>query len=237
LVYLVGLVWLVWLVGFVCLVCLVYLVCLVDLVYLVDFVWLVYLVISSISSIWSGSSVSSITLVWSASFGTVNHILVETDRHLRHSVAGPKRCGLRLFMAQTVTLHLPEDTLQRYRRGATAARKVLEEFLVDRLMEAAPPLADDLPSPLHEELQSLENLDDEALWKVAQSQLLPGRQHLYSRLLAKNSQGTLTAREQERLAALGEEARRLTLKKAHAYMLLKWRGHHIPLRDELQRPE
>jgi hypothetical protein len=66
-------------------------------------------------------------------------------------------------MAQTVTLQLPDETLQRYRRGATAARKLLEEFLIERLMEVVPPLADDLPSPLHEELKTLEQFDDDAL--------------------------------------------------------------------------
>lgn len=140
-------------------------------------------------------------------------------------------------MAQTITLQLPGETLQRYRRGATIARKSLEEFLMERLVEAVPPLADDLPSPLHEELEVLESLDDKALWKVAQSQLPPAHQRLYSRLLHKNSQGTTTAREKEKLHALGEEARRLTLKKAHAYMLLKWRGHHILSPEELQRPQ
>lgn len=139
-------------------------------------------------------------------------------------------------MGQMVTLQLPDETLQRYQRGAAAARKALEEFLVDRLAEAVPPLADDLPSPLQEELKALEELDDETLWQVAQSQLPPDRQRLYSRLLAKNSQGTITEREKELLDTLGKEARRLTLKKAHAYMLLKWRGHPVPLREELQRP-
>ena len=70
---------------------------------------------------------------------------------------------------------------------------------------------------------------------MAQSQLPPDRQRLYTRLLEKNSQGTLTPREKDMLDALGEEARRLTLKKAHAYMLLKWRGHAIPSREDLQR--
>ena len=37
-------------------------------------------------------------------------------------------------MAQTITLHLPEETLQRYQQGAAAARKPLEEFLVERLV-------------------------------------------------------------------------------------------------------
>jgi len=112
-----------------------------------------------------------------------------------------------------------------------------EEFLAERLMEAVPSLAGDLPSPLREEVKALENLDDEALWRAAQSQLPPACQRLYSRLLAKNSAGTITAHERETLHALGEEARRLTLKKAHAYMLLKWRGHHIPSREELKKSE
>jgi hypothetical protein len=98
-------------------------------------------------------------------------------------------------------------------------------------------LADDLPAPLQEELQELEKLEDAALWRVAQSQLPSDRQRLYHRLLAKNTQGTIVAREKERLDALGEEARRLTLKKAHASLLLKWRGHRIPLREELQSSE
>ena len=138
-------------------------------------------------------------------------------------------------MSQTVTLQLPDETLQRYRRGAAAARKGLEAFLVDRLVEAVPPLADALPAPLQEELQELEHLEDEALWRVAQSQLSSDRQRLYHRLLAKNTQGTIAAREQEMLDTLGEEARRLTLKKAHASLLLQWRGHCIPSREELQR--
>ena len=139
-------------------------------------------------------------------------------------------------MAQTVTLQLPDEALQRCQRGATAARKLLEEFLVERLMEAIPPLADDLPSPLYEELKALEQLDDDALWQVAQSRLSPTHQRQYSRLLAKNSQGTITAREKEILHTLGEQARLLTLKMAHAYMLLKWRGHRVPSPEELQRP-
>jgi hypothetical protein len=132
---------------------------------------------------------------------------------------------------------LPDETLQRYQQGATAARKLLEEFLVERLTEAIPPLADDLPSPLREELKMLEALDDETLWQVAQSQLSPAHQRLYRRLFTKNSRGTITDREKETLHALGEVARLLTLKTAHAYMLLNWRGHRVPSPQELQRPE
>jgi hypothetical protein len=139
-------------------------------------------------------------------------------------------------MVQTVTLQLPDETLQRYRQGATAARKLLEEFLIERLVEAVPPLADDLPSPVREELQALEQCDDDTLWQVARSQLSPARQRQYSRLLAKNTQGTITAQEKAILRTLGEQARLLTLKIAHAYLLLKWRGYRVPSPEELQSP-
>jgi len=134
-------------------------------------------------------------------------------------------------MAQTVTLQLPDEMLQRCQRGATAARKLLEEFLVDRLMEALLPSADAMPSPLREELRALELLDDEALWQMAQSQLSPARQRLYSRLLTKQSQGTITAQEKNTLQALV-----LTLKKAHASLVLRWRGHRVPTPEALQKP-
>lgn len=139
-------------------------------------------------------------------------------------------------MAQTITLHLPDETVHRYRRGAASARKLLEEFLIERLSNAAPPLTDDLPSPLREELEALDDLDDDALRELAWRNLSPERQRTYSRLLHKNSQGALGTRGQETLHTIGEEARRLTLTRAHACMLLQWRGHSLPSPAELQRP-
>lgn len=136
-------------------------------------------------------------------------------------------------MSETISLQLPDETLQRYRRGAHAARKILEEFLVERLSEALPPLAEDLPSPFDEELKRLEELDDEALWKVLRSQLPVTRQRQYSRLLNKQSEEILNRQEKDRLHTLGDEARLLTLKKAHAAMLLQWRGHTLPPPEEL----
>ncbi len=98
-------------------------------------------------------------------------------------------------MEQTITLQLPDEVLRRYQRGATAARKVLEEFLADRLADLAPPLVDNLPSPLREELRDLEKVSDPALRQVAQSRLPAPRQRAYSHLLRKQSQGTLRPRE------------------------------------------
>ena len=131
-------------------------------------------------------------------------------------------------MARSVTLQVPDELFQCSQRGASAARKLLEEFLLERLSEAVSPLADDLPSPLQAALQALEQLDDETLGQIARGQLPPARQRVYSRLLAQQSQGALTDQEQAALRILGDEARLLTLKAAHAAMVLKWRGHCLP---------
>ena len=140
-------------------------------------------------------------------------------------------------MGKTISLDLPEGTLERYRHGAAAAGKALEVFLVDRLEEAAPPATEDLPSPIREELAALETLDSDALCEVARTELPEDRQCLYDDLMEKSGQGTATLEETEKLRALGEEARRLTLRRSHAYLLLKWRGHPLPSRSELLSAE
>jgi hypothetical protein len=140
-------------------------------------------------------------------------------------------------MPESFTVQLPPEAVKRFRRGAGAAGKPVEEFLADRLLEAVPPLPEDIPPPARDELQAMEGLDEKALRQVAQSRLPASRQRLYSRLLASNAAGTISPQEREQLAALGEEARRLTLKKAHAYLLLKWRGCAIPSLADLETAE
>ena len=132
-------------------------------------------------------------------------------------------------MQQTVTLQLSEEMMRRIRRGAAVAHKPLEQFMTERLLESVPPLADELPSDVRTELERLETLDNDALWQIVQSQLSTTDQRKYDELLAKNRQGVLTAVEQETLHRLGDEARRLTLKKAHAFLLLRWRGQNPTL--------
>lgn len=137
-------------------------------------------------------------------------------------------------MSQTIVLRLPDDIAQRYQRGAEVAQKKLDEFVVERLKDAAPLLAEDAPLPLREEMEALENLDDQGLWKVTRARLNHSKQRRYSQLLLKNSEGTIGQEELQEMRLLGEEARLMTLRKAHAFMLLRWRGHKVSLPDEPQ---
>jgi hypothetical protein len=70
-------------------------------------------------------------------------------------------------MSQTITLDLPDETVALYEKGAAAARKPLEEFLVDRLRQAVPVYAVDneiltqkeTPSLLRSEAQLLQQIN------------------------------------------------------------------------------
>lgn len=137
-------------------------------------------------------------------------------------------------MSHTVVLDLPEETLLRYQKGAEAARKPLEEFLVDRLKEAAPPYAAGVEVSSEEMLEKFKRLSDEALWEIAGQGLAIEQQEKYDLLLEKNSRGTLTPVERMAMEELGNSARQLTLRKAQAFMILKWRGHKLPIPDALQ---
>jgi hypothetical protein len=78
-------------------------------------------------------------------------------------------------MSQAVTLTMPDDVADRYRRGATAARKPLEQFLLERLGESVPPLIDQLPPSLRDELLQMEHMDNTALREIAGVVLPPAK--------------------------------------------------------------
>jgi len=139
------------------------------------------------------------------------------------------------MMPQIVTLQLPEAIYERVKRTAEATKRPLEDVLLKTIEMALPPSVEDLPLEYHGEFIAMENLSDEELWKIAESKMSPERQRRYSLLLRKNQAGTLKNIEKQQLANLGTEARKLTLRKAHAYALLKWRGHRIPALAELSK--
>jgi len=139
-------------------------------------------------------------------------------------------------MARTVTLRLPEDIYNRLKQSARVAERPMEEVVMQSVKAGMPPSVDSLPPEYREEFLAMEHLSDEQLWHVAESAMPAGCQRRYTYLLRKNQAGGLTEREREQLAQLGAEARKLTLRKAHAYALLRWRGQCIPTSAELRQP-
>jgi hypothetical protein len=73
------------------------------------------------------------------------------------------------------------------------------------------------------------------LWAVARSRINLTKQRRWRRLLEKRQQGGLTEPEQQELACLMADSDRLTVCKAQAYLLLKERGHRIPVLERVPR--
>lgn len=127
---------------------------------------------------------------------------------------------------QAITVELPEEVYEHVKRAAEGMKRPLGRALAS-IVKAAPSL-EKVPVQYRSELESMETLDNEELWKIAERRLSAERQRRLERLLLESKHSGLTEREQQSLARLRNEADRLTLRKSYACLLLKYRGQHIP---------
>ena len=130
-------------------------------------------------------------------------------------------------------LHLPQDVYERVRRAAKGMNQSVEKALV-KIVKAATPSLEKVPLAYRPELEAMEDLSDRELWAMTESRLTPGRHARLAELLDKN-RATLTEREGRALASLRTVADRAMLKRSYAYLLLKYRGHRVPLLGDLKR--
>jgi len=91
-----------------------------------------------------------------------------------------------------------------------------------------PPSVDDVPVDMQQELASLQDASDEAVWAIAQEALPKAQWRRHQRLLHKNSAQGLTDPERAELDQLRGLTDRLVLRRSYALALLKWRGHTLP---------
>ena len=134
---------------------------------------------------------------------------------------------------QAITVELPEEVYRHVKRAAEGMKRPVERVLAS-IVKGATPSLQKVPPQYRSELESLETLGDEELWKIAESRLSAEHQRRFGRLLGKTQSGGLTEREQQTLTRLRNEADRLTLRKSYAYLLLKYRGHRIPSLAEVR---
>ncbi len=139
---------------------------------------------------------------------------------------------------QTITLGLPEAVHKQLERQARAKARPIEEVALQALTRnLPPPVEDDLPASLRAELKAMRRLSDSSLWDIAGGEMNPDKVALYDVLLERLQDHTLTPEGREWLVRLREEADTLMLRKAHAYALLKSRGHTLPSLEELRPQE
>ena len=69
----------------------------------------------------------------------------------------------------TVTLQIPESLYQRLVNTANAVGRSLDDIMLQALTVGSPPDWHDVPEEFQTELAALDRLDNESLWKIAQS--------------------------------------------------------------------
>lgn len=130
--------------------------------------------------------------------------------------------------AEMVTVQVPQPLYERLERLARLTHRPVESLIAQTLSTSLPLLPDDLPAEQREALAALEILTDEQLWQI-EGATFPEEQYAqFAELREKSRSGDLTASEQGILDQLTAAADLLTLRKAYAAVLLKWRGHRLP---------
>lgn len=131
------------------------------------------------------------------------------------------------MLAETVTLNIPVPLYQRLLNTASATQRSLEEVILHALKVGSPPTYDDIPEEFQAELAILDRLDNDALWQIATSRKTAAEMERYDSLLDLHQEGTISDAERLELTELRREADRFMLRKAHAAVLLRWRGRNI----------
>ena len=133
-----------------------------------------------------------------------------------------------------VTIELPDPIYRQLQQAAKTTKRRLEDVLLQTISGNLPPGTEDAPAEMQAELQTLQWVDDKTLWATACDRIAPEIQARQEYLLAQNQRGLLTAQERVELDRLGEAIDRLTLKKAYAYALLRWRGFPLPTVEAME---
>ena len=129
-----------------------------------------------------------------------------------------------------VTLELSPSVYRIARQVSDAVGRPVERVLEDSLALALPPL-DDVPLAEMDDLAGLALLDDAALWQVARATMAEREQADLEELLDAQAAGELQFDEGSRLKSLMDTYGLMTLRKAHAYLLLARRGYQVPMQD------
>jgi hypothetical protein len=138
---------------------------------------------------------------------------------------------------RTITVTIPELLFLQLEAAARASAQSLEAVVAQSLERTIPPhLAAQLPIALQAELVAMEHLSDDALRAISYSVEPAERRKQIDDLLDLHQAGALTSEQQARLMTLRAEAEALMVRKAHAFVLLKGRGHIPPALDQLPVP-
>ena len=131
------------------------------------------------------------------------------------------------MVSQSITLNIPDNVFQRLQRMAQMIHQPLEAVVFQSLRGNLPPLIEDVPEEWRDEMADMEQLPDNALWKVGKEPLPERQWARHQELLEQNQDGILTDSERRELEQLRTMTDRFVFRRSYALALLKWRGHAI----------
>ena len=128
--------------------------------------------------------------------------------------------------AQAITLHLPPDLYDLFRRRAQETHRSVETEILEVVSSAAP-RSEELPTEIAQALEDLKQLDDPALWKAARERFPKDAAARLEKLNLKQQREGLDPEEVQAQAQLLEGSDRVMVLRSEAAWLLKQRGHDV----------
>jgi tRNA splicing endonuclease len=139
--------------------------------------------------------------------------------------------------ARTITVTIPELLYVQLQAAARSSAQTLDVVIAQSLERTIPAqLLTLLPTDLQAELHAMEQLSDAALQAIALSTAPSARAGQLEVLSDLKRDGTILPEQLKLFQSLRDETEALMVRKAHAFVLLKSRGHILPLPDQLPVP-
>jgi hypothetical protein len=136
--------------------------------------------------------------------------------------------------AASLTVTIPEMLYRQLEAAARSSAQSLDMVVARSLERSIPSHLDArFPEALQAELVAMRQLSDDALRAIAGSVEPAERRDQINDLIDLRDAGTITEEQTTQLATLRAESEALMVRKAHAFALLKSRGHTLLAIDQL----
>jgi hypothetical protein len=135
--------------------------------------------------------------------------------------------------SHSITIELPENVFDRLTQLAQTTDRPLAEIVAQSIASNLPPSIEQASPELQPELLKMQRLNDTELLSIAQTTVSSAQQQRHEELLVKNEDLDISEMERQELANLRLAIDNLTVQKAYAWALLRWRGHRIPALSEI----
>jgi predicted DNA-binding protein len=135
--------------------------------------------------------------------------------------------------SHSITIELPENVFDRLTQLAQTTDRPLAEIVAQSIASNLPPSIEQASTELQSELLKMQRLNDTELLSIAQTTVSSAQQQRHEELLVKNEDLDISGIEREELANLRLAIDNLTVQKAYAWALLRWRGYRIPALSEI----